>query len=125
MLVSGCPRCGGEVEVERRRTDRMVGQECVARLVEIEACVACGEVVSSSEVLRLEERIVRHMLSPDYDGVFGGAELRRCRQAFGLSKRQLGELTGLSTRAVTAWEAEEVLPREVLDVVREAIVRMR
>lgn len=105
----------------RRREDRLVSGESLSRTTTMLVCTLC--ILTGEETCDvLEERIARQMLSHESTSAFLGADMARCRKAFGLSRRKLGELIGVSPQQIGEWESADKLTHDLRALVRESLM---
>ena len=110
MQGSPCPSCsqGTLQEGPKRKTSREVAGITFSALLDSFQCASCGEVFGTSAIYdRFELAIARELAK---NGVQSPAALRWMRKKLGLTHAALGELLGLPTETVVAWE-DEVIPR--------------
>ena len=73
-----------------------------------------------SESDEMEEQVDTILIEPQRPLALNGDKIRRLRKRAGLTQRELGQLVGVSGRAVRYWEAGDRKPQD-LQVIRKLV----
>ncbi|MFC1531204.1 type II toxin-antitoxin system MqsA family antitoxin [Gemmatimonadota bacterium] len=103
MRLDRCPVCHGVVEQVREPSEIPVGRLSATVELEYDHCTACGEEFVDPEVYK-EAQTAAAAIVRQEQGLLPPDEIRRIRQAAGITQEEFEKALGFGTKTVGRWE---------------------
>ena len=110
-----CPICGeGTIKVERKpETFKYKGQVLTLELT-IYSCDVCGEAFFDNEEMKKQQKTIKDF-QRKVDGLLTSEEIKRIREKYGLSQRELARILGIAEKSIAKYEAGFVAQSKAMD----------
>jgi len=110
-----CPICGeGTIKVKRKpETFEYKGQTLTLKLI-VYSCDVCGEEFFDNEEMKKHQKNIKDF-QRRVDGLLTSEEIKRIREKYGLSQRELARILGIAEKSIAKYEAGFVSQSKAMD----------
>lgn len=110
-----CPICGtGRLKVKRKpEIFEYKGQTLTLELT-VYSCDVCGEAFFDNEEMKKHQKTIKDF-QRRVDGLLTSEEIKRIREKYGLSQRELARILGVAEKSIAKYEAGFVAQSKAMD----------
>ncbi len=110
-----CPICGeGTIKVKRKpEAFEYKGQVLTLELT-VYSCDVCGEAFFDNEEMKKQQKTIKDF-QRKIDGLLTSEEIKRIREKYGLSQRELARILGVAEKSIAKYEAGFVAQSKAMD----------